>query len=461
MLNAKAVVCSPNSKNRPLIDLEYTNTPVLLTNDVLDEIAVDPVPVKIEPDDICFLQLTSGSTASPKAVIVSHQCIAENAEAILNAALSVDADRDIVVSWLPLHHDMGLVGNVLAALISAVQVIYLPTKLFVKRPQAWMRCVDRYRGTITFGTSSSLGLVCKSAGESYPKGLDLSCLRVLGCGAEPIDRSVVDRFTTLHLAVGFRPEALMPCYGMAEATLGVTFGPRNRQPRFEHVERPTFEYHAQPGVTPDHIGLERLDVVSCGRTFAGHTIRILATDGTVLPDGKIGEICLRGPSVTLGYYNATAETKEKFRDEWLYTGDLGFVKDQELFVVGRTVETIFLNGRKYLSAVFEQTVEEVDGTVVRRSAAFSVRRPTREALVIVVEVKASTNDFFAFRVRETIMARFGLSADVVLVPPGWMPMTPSGKIKRHECKALYEQKLMASDVRLAKSHFNLANVAKQ
>ena len=203
---------------------------VLVAEEVFGSQETPAAYADLAPEDTCFIQFTSGSTAAPKGVVVRHANLAANARAMLVDGLAIDPEKDVGVSWLPLYHDMGLVGTVLAALIYEVPVVYVPTLSFIKNPKIWMSTVSHYRGTITFGPNFAFALATRRADEKYLRELDLSCLRVVGCGAEPINAEVMRRFRDTFAAARLNPSALMPCYGMAEATAALSSGggPRTR-----------------------------------------------------------------------------------------------------------------------------------------------------------------------------------------------------------------------------------------
>jgi fatty-acyl-CoA synthase len=394
--------------------------------------------VEITPDDPCFLQFTSGSTSDPKGVVVSHANLVANATAIVRDGLAIrESDRG--VSWLPLYHDMGLIGFVIAPLLGHVPIIYIPTLTFVKRPHVWMEVVSKYRGTITFAPNFAFGLAAKRAHARKKDGFDLSCIRVLGCGAEPINAKTMRTFVEAFAPFGLRPESIMPCYGMAEATLAISFADTKTPFRSLTISRTEYEgYHL---AVPYH-GLdagEGIELVSCGSTFRDHEVAIMGEGMKLLGEGEVGEIVVRGPSVTRGYFENPKASERLLAGGWLHTGDLGFVYGGDLYISGRQKDLIILNGRNYYPQVFEWEVEQIDG--VRRGNVVACSRPgeASEELVIVAEVKERADrTAVAEAIRKQIHDTSGVRVrDVLLVGPGALPKTSSGKLQRSKTRQLY------------------------
>lgn len=420
------------SLRSPKATSEVNNT----TNSPTDDVTVTPA-------DTCFLQFTSGSTADPKGVVVTHASLWANAAAIMVDGLKTASDRDRGVSWLPLYHDMGLIGFVIAPLRTAVPVVFIPTMSFVKRPSVWMKTIHDYRGTITFAPNFAFGLAAKRAPKNTD-ALDLSCLRVLGCGAEPINRKTLDTFVSAFQPMGLNPNAIMPCYGMAEATLAISFD-RLDQPYHalridrnayeeEHIARP-FEGEAS----------DVLDLVACGRTFPDHEIAILDDAGRELGEGRVGEIVFAGPSVTQGYFeNPAASVDMMHGGRWLRTGDLGFILDGDLYISGRKKDLIILNGRNYYPQSIEWEIEHIAGIRKGNVVAFSSRADddtATEELVVVAESKVDDKDALAQTIKKHVKDTSGLAvAHAIVVGPGVLPKTSSGKLQRRRTKLLYEAK---------------------
>ncbi|MFN7970743.1 MAG: fatty acyl-AMP ligase [Acidobacteriota bacterium] len=378
---------------------------------------LDGAPVRVEApamDDVAFLQFTSGSTAEPKGVILTHGNLAANVEAI-GTGLRIGPD-DVGVSWLPLYHDMGLIGMALASMYHGTRTVILSPLSFLKRPSSWLRAISHHRGTVSFAPSFAYALASRRGADGRGR-LDLSSWRVAGCGAEPVSAAALDAFADRFAPVGFRREAFLPCYGMAEHTLAVTFPSLDR------------------GVATDG----GTGLVSCGRAFPGHALRIV-NDGVSVEDGEVGEIEAAGPSVTPGYEGRPDLTAAAFRDGWLRTGDLGFLRDGELHVCGRSKDLIIVNGRNH----YPQDLEEAAAMVaaVRRGsvAAFSTGGfgLHRERVVIVAETRGD-GEGAPEAIARAVLQETGVKVDeVVVVPPHTIPKTSSGKVQRARTRARHE-----------------------
>ena len=412
---------------------------LVLSREDLDAPPIEPDALP-SLDDIAFVQFTSGSTSAPKGVALSHRNLSANIDAINGPAGLGTTPDDSGVSWLPLYHDMGLVGMALGALYAERPGVLLTPQAFVKRPAEWLKAISRYRGTISFAPNFAYDLAVRRVKDRDLDGLDLSCWRIAGCGAEPIHAPTLAAFAERFAPVGFRATSFLPCYGLAEHVLAATFPPRNRAPRVEHLSASRLIERHQ--VVPAEVGELSVALVSCGRAFPGHEIRIVGDNGRQLRDGEIGEITLAGPSVMLGYYKDARLTAETIRRGWLHTGDLGYLSDGELFVCGRAKDIIIVNGRKYHPQDLEWAVSEIAGVRRGRVVAFgTVEQGASDRVVIVVEPggKAAVDEL-ADTIRRRISAAFGLYVDeVVPVPSGTIGRTTSGKVQRAATKARYER----------------------
>jgi fatty-acyl-CoA synthase len=385
--------------------------------------SVDALPdVTISEDDIAFVQFTSGSTSAPKGVVVTHRNLSANVNAINGPCGLATTGTDVGVSWLPLSHDMGLVGMAIAPVYASRPVVLMPPQMFVKRPVEWLRAIARYRATVSFAPNFAYDLCARRVKERDLDGLDLSAWRVAGCGAEPIHAATLRAFATKMAPAGFRDTSFLPSYGLAEHVLAATFAPRERTLRVENVSgRP---------------------VVSCGSPLPDHAVRIVDETGRVRPDGEVGEILLAGPSVMAGYYNEPALTAEKIRDGWLHTGDLGCSSHGELFVTGRASDVIIAHGRNYHPQDLESAVDDVPGVRHGRAVAFGcgvTGGPDRVVIVIEPSGTVETDDLIA-SIRRRISDLFGVYVDdVVLAASGTIERTTSGKVRRAAVRARFER----------------------
>jgi fatty-acyl-CoA synthase len=357
-------------------------------------------------------------------------------------SLEVNSDLDKAVSWLPLYHDMGLIGFVIATLVAQIPVVFIPTIAFVKHPGIWMETVHKYRATVTFGPNFAFDLAAKRAAK-ISRTTDLSCLRVLGCGSEPINPKTMESFIAAFAPLGLKTNAILPCYGMAEATLAIAFDNLHKPMRKLVIDRHAYETlniarPLAPGegsTDPKKI----FELVSCGRTFSGHEIRILNDKGKLLPEGRVGEIVFRGPSVTPGYFQNPEASRQLLQGGWLHTGDLGFILDGDLYVSGRQKDLVIINGRNYPPQAIEWIVEEIAGIRKGSVVAFSVNGDSTEKLVIIAETTMTDSEDLALAISNQVRSALGLTVyRVVLVGRGSIPKTSSGKLQRRQTKALFE-----------------------
>jgi fatty-acyl-CoA synthase len=374
-------------------------------------------------DAIAFVQFTSGSTSAPKGVALTHRNVAANVDAINGPAGLMTGATDVGVSWLPLNHDMGLVGMALGPMYSARPGVLMPAQMFVKRPVEWLRAITRFRGTVSFAPNFAYDLCVRRVKAADLQEIDLSSWRIAGCGAEPIHQPTLDAFGDAFAPAGFRATSFLPSYGLAEHVLAATFPPRNRRLRSERMD-------------------DTVTLVSCGCPLPGHQLRIAGEDGGALPERRIGEILLAGPSVMAGYYRQPELTAQTVRDGWLHTGDLGYLSDGELFVCGRVNDTIIVNGRKYHPQDLEWAVDDLPGVRRGRVVAFGIAEPGRADRVVIVAEPSGTTaaDAIVDAVRKRIGDLFGLYVDdVALVPGGTVGRTTSGKVQRTATRARYER----------------------
>lgn len=412
-------------------------------------------PEKLTGDDVAFLQFTSGSTSRPKGVSLTHANLMANVKCITHDGLKM-REGDVGVSWLPLYHDMGLIGFVLSPILQRTPVVFLPPLLFLKRPISWLQAITRHKGTVSFGPNFAYALCVKRIRERELEGIDLRSWRVAGCGAEPIRPETLEAFADTFFKVGFAKEALLPAYGMAESSLAISFTELFEGMKTLSVdgERLWAENAAFP-VPQDDARAVRL--VSCGPKFAEHDIAVFAPDDAEskapLGEGKVGELRLKGPSVMKGYWEDVERTREAFAGGWLKTGDLGLVHDGHVFICGRSKEVIIVNGRNYYPQDIEWEASHVDGVRKGNVIAFGARdlvERDRERVVVAFEVQDAPKNLdakalaamhapLASAVRKAVLDGMNLSLDdVVPLAPGVLPKTSSGKLQRAKTRELYE-----------------------
>lgn len=387
------------------------------------------------PDDLCFLQFTSGSTARPKGVMVSHGNLVANTTAFLGPHGLDRRDDDLGVSWLPLFHDMGLIGFILGPLIMDIPVVILPTASFARGPKIWLETIAKYRGTITYAPNFAYALATKRLKPRDIEALDLTCLRIAGCGAEPIHAETMRGFARALAPAGLDATALLPSYGMAEATLAITFHPRGTELRVDRVDPAAL----REGRAVASSAEDAQELVGCGVTFPEHELAIVDGDGARLPERAVGEIIVRGPSVSRGYYANPEATAQSFRDDgFLHTGDLGYLADGTLYVCGRQKDLIIVRGANYHPQDLEWAVSELEGVRRGNVVAFSTQLNGEERLVLVVECSSADASAVSARAAARVNEAFGLAPhEVVAVALGSLPKTSSGKVQRSKTRDLY------------------------
>jgi fatty-acyl-CoA synthase len=390
----------------------------------------------IRPDDLCFLQFTSGSTSLPKGVMVSHANLVANARAFLGPTGVNASLDDLTVTWLPLYHDMGLIGFVLGALVCHLPSVLMPTEAFGRRPNIWLETLHQTKGTLTFAPNFAYALATKRARDKDLEGLDLSRVRLAGCGAEPINPKVMHEFAERFARCGFRREALLPAYGMAEATLAITFHPRETP--FQ-VDRASTAGLRAGVATPAADGDDATELVSCGVAFPEHEIKIVDEQGKPLDERHVGEIWTRGPSITQGYFGNPEATAESFTDGWLHTGDLGYIAAGNLYVCGRLKDLIIIRGANFYPQDLEWAVAELDGVRRDNVVAFSVVRSGEETLVICAEANSGDAPALRKAITSKVAETAGITVGhVAIVKVGSLPKTSSGKVQRRRTKSLFE-----------------------
>jgi fatty-acyl-CoA synthase len=404
--------------------------------------AGDPPPFdqpRIGPEDICFLQYTSGSTTSPRGVMVTHTNLMANITTFLGPHGLNCGPGDVAVSWLPLYHDMGLIGFILGPLVYIGPAVILATTSFARDPRVWLKAIDKYRGTISYAPNFAYAQVVKRLRDQDLETLDLSCWRVAGCGAEPIHAPTLLSFAERLAPTGFRAEAFMPSYGLAESTLAVSIYPHDAPPRIDRVDAEALKLgRARPAAENNG---KASDLVSCGPPLPDHQVAIVDEEGMRLPEREIGEVIVQGPSVTKGYFRNPEATAATWQDGWLFTGDLGYLAGGELFICGRSKELIIIRGANYYPQDIELTARDLSGIKRGNVAAFSVNEGGEERLVILAEADPREGEGLRRAIATRIREATGLDVHrVALVPAGTLLRTTSGKLQRRKMKRLYEQR---------------------
>lgn len=391
--------------------------------------------------DTAFLQYTSGSTGAPKGVVLTHDDLLANIR-IMGDAIQVSG-TDRFVSWLPLYHDMGLIGAWLGTMYYGLPLVLMSPLAFLARPARWLWTIHEHGATLSAAPNFAYELCLAKLGDEDLEGLDLSRLRIAFNGAEPISPRTLEQFCDRFAPYGFRREAMTPVYGLAEAAVGLAFPPPGRGPRIDRVDREAFtsEGHARPAAEDDESALE---FVACGHPLPGYEIRCVDETGREAPERRQGRIEFRGPSATSGYYRNPEATRELFRDGWLDTGDLGYMADGEIFITSRVKDLIIRAGRNIYPYEVEEAVGDLEG--VRKGCVAVFGTPDEasgtERVVVVAETR-ETDEKAREELREAVYRAatdvLGLAPDdVVLAPPRTVLKTSSGKIRRGAVRELYE-----------------------
>ncbi|MBI5717681.1 MAG: AMP-binding protein [Burkholderiales bacterium] len=447
--NAQARVLVTIERAKPLAHLLRAQAEALQivgTVTDLSRAGAHHVPPAITASDVAFLQYTSGSTSEPKGVVLTHANLLANLRAMWRAC-KVGRD-DTFVSWLPLYHDMGLIGACLGALVLGFHLVLMSPLAFLARPARWLEAIDRHRGTVSAAPNFAYELCLAKLGDAELDGLDLSSWRLAFNGAEPVSSETLDRFAARFARCGFKREALTPVYGLAESSVGLAFPPVGRGPWIDRIDRGALnrEGKATPA-RPDEA--QPLRIVSCGLPLPGHELRVVdagsRTGSRELPEREQGRVQFRGPSSTQGYLNNAGANERLFDGDWLNTGDLGYIAGGELFLTGREKDIIIRGGFNLHPQELEAAVAELPGVRKGGVAVFPASDPRSgtERLVVLAETRLSEPE----QRRQLVQAITALSAmllgapadDVVLAPPRTVLKTSSGKTRRAACRALYEQ----------------------
>ena len=392
--------------------------------------------------DLALVQYTSGSTGQPKGVALTHDNLLANIRAMGEAVAVSGADT--FVSWLPLYHDMGLIGAWLSSLYYGVPLVVMAPQLFLTRPSRWLRAIHANRGTISAGPNFAYELCLTKINEADLDGIDLSSWRLAFNGAEPVSPATIERFAERFAPYGFRRDAMTPVYGLAESAVGLAFPPLGRGPLIDRIDRDTFvrSGRAEPAESDER---DALRFVACGQPLPRHEIRVVDATGTELGDRREGRIEFRGPSATAGYFHNPTATRSLFHENWLDTGDLGYIADADLYVTGRVKDIIIRAGRNLHPAELEEAVGNIAGVRKGCVAVFASPDPAEgaERLVVMAETRATEDEMTAALRSEIVSTTVDLLGvapdDVVLAPPRTVPKTSSGKIRRAASREIYEK----------------------
>ena len=406
------------------------------------------------PAEIFFIQYTSGSTGNPKGVTLTHSNVLANVRGIGWAVNATPAD--VVVSWLPLYHDMGLIGSWLFSLYHGFPITVLSPLDFLARPERWLWALSDSGGTLCPSPNFSFELCARKISDEALEGVDLSKWRVVINAGEPVLPSTLKRFSERFSPQGFDSRGFIPCYGLAESSVALTFPPMWREPLIDSIDRATFELEGRAVSTNRDASEDTLHFVANGMPLPDHQVRIVDSDGTDLPERTRGRVIFQGPSRTPGYFRNPQATEAAIdSDGWMDTGDLGYFADGEIYITGRLKDCIIKAGHNIIPQDVEMAAWEVEGVRKGCVAAFGTidQRTGTEKLVVVAETRVSEPNErrrVADQVVEVIAKKIGIPPDdVVLSAPESVPKTSSGKIRRAEMRRMYEAGEIAGKTRAA------------
>jgi fatty-acyl-CoA synthase len=413
---------------------------LILAEDITDELPIHRGFPSIDTSDPALFQYTSGTTSLPKGVVLTHQAILSNVYGIAHSIGLSPAD--VGLSWLPLYHDMGLIGGMITALYSGARMVIMPPESFVMNPIGWLKNITQFRASIVLAPNFAYHLCSNRVSDEDLRTLDLTSLRVAMNGGEPVDLRTLNAFECKFAPVGFQDNVIFPVYGMAENCLAATFPRLGVRYQVESKDRTLLEVE---GAAADALPSDPspFKAVNVGAPLSGQQVAIQTGDGGFARERMVGEILIKSPSLMMGYYRSPAETAKVLIDGWLHTGDLGFISNGRLFITGRSKEMIIKRGRNYYPYEIERAAANVNKIRKGCLVAFACSNPETgtEDLVMVAETRETEREAkhqIEQAVSAEVLSTVGIKPDrILLVPPRTIPKTSSGKLQRLLCKQRY------------------------
>ncbi len=438
---AKVLIVPPEGKAMAgLLSGQIASLRHVMTVADLHAMDTEPASVELQPDDLALLQYTSGSTGDPKGVMLTHANLLANIRA-MGTALEASS-KDVFISWLPLYHDMGLIGAWLGSLYYAAPVVVMSPLRFIVRPESWLWAIHRNSGTLSAAPNFAFELCANKIDETAIKGLDLGSLRMISNGAEPVSAETIRKFNQRFEPYGLKPEALTPVYGLAENAVGVAFSPLGQKPVIEKIDRRSMSQDGIAALAGD-TDRDPMSFVSSGLPLPDNQIRIVDRLGREVAERHQGRLEFKSPSSTKGYFRDPERSLSLFHDGWLDSGDLAYIANGHVFITGRTKDIIIKGGRNIYPEEIENSVGNIDGIRKGCVAAFACPDPKSgtEQLVVVAESRnldTATVSELHSKVGERVTDLLGMPADkVIIAPPHSVPKTSSGKIRRSTTRELF------------------------
>jgi fatty-acyl-CoA synthase len=424
--------------------LRWVGTPEQLTKLP----APDKTLQRNHQSETAYLQYTSGSTRAPRGVIITERALMSNLKGIVRTGLEINPG-DRAASWLPFYHDMGLVGMLMAPMVAQVSVDYLATRDFAIRPLQWLKLISRNRSTIAFSQPFGLKLCTLRVRKTDLENLDLSCWRAAGVGAEMIRPDILRNFAEKFAPAGFSINSFLPCYGLAESTLAVTFSNTGKGFQSIKVDAGTL-IDKKIAVRVQADGRKYNEFVNCGSPLPDHTVKVIDDSEQELPDLRVGSVLMHGPSIMTGYFNSPEDTENILRPgDWLDTGDLGFLFEGNLYITGRRTDVIIVNGRNIRAQDVEELAEQQPEIRAREASAFSITDDNDiTSIVLVIECRLTSTEerqSLINRLQRLVYMAFGVKSLVELVSPHTLPRTSSGKLSRYAARKGFIQRADFAD----------------